>query len=112
MNHLGASSVRPFQCEVVSPNSGPLFRRGGGGGSVVFVPGTVGEGCEKVARCSFRDLRLMGLSGCPQDHGPITVRPIMWRIALQRLLRDMSEAWALCFLRSGVRWVCFLALSF
>ncbi|GJS68416.1 RNA-directed DNA polymerase, eukaryota, reverse transcriptase zinc-binding domain protein [Tanacetum coccineum] len=50
MKLLGASSVAtPSSVRLSAPNSGPLFRRGRGGGSVVFVPGTVWGGVVIVA---------------------------------------------------------------
>ncbi|GKD26361.1 hypothetical protein Tco_1232575, partial [Tanacetum coccineum] len=64
----------PSSVRLSAPNSGPLFRMGGGGGSVVFVPGTVWGGVVKVARCRPSVLVIVAVVWVVPRGGPIAVK--------------------------------------
>ncbi|GJX19485.1 ribonuclease H-like domain-containing protein [Tanacetum coccineum] len=114
----GASSVAPPSlCEGCQTLLGPLFRRGGGGGLVVFVPGTVWGGVVKVARCSPFVLVIVVVVWVVPRGGPIVVKTrSCGALALpDACLEICLEAWSLCFFARGVRWVkfpCFVILDF
>ncbi|GKD61929.1 hypothetical protein Tco_1299438, partial [Tanacetum coccineum] len=109
VSRLRRPKSRSFEIRSHSaPNSGPLFRRGGGGGSVVFVPGTVWGGVVKVARCRPSVLVIVAVvwvvpRGGPiamktRSHGPLALPEACLEICLE-----------------GVRWVkfpCVVILDF
>ncbi|GJU92206.1 ribonuclease H-like domain-containing protein [Tanacetum coccineum] len=51
-----------------------MFQRGGGGGSVVFVPGTICGGVVKVARCRPSALAIVAVVWVVPRGGPIAVK--------------------------------------
>ncbi|GJV42792.1 hypothetical protein Tco_1427328 [Tanacetum coccineum] len=72
INSAPPISVRdPFSCEVVSPNTGPLFRDGWGWRLGVFVPlaAVLSSGVNSTCKI-FWSLDSVRLAGCPQD-GPV-----------------------------------------
>ncbi|GJX96259.1 hypothetical protein Tco_0352057, partial [Tanacetum coccineum] len=90
---------------------------GGGGGSVVFVPGTVWGGVVKVARCRPSVLVIVAVVWVVPRGGPIAVKTRSYgALALpEACLEICLEAWSLCFFACGVRWVkfpCFVILDF
>ncbi|GJY10976.1 hypothetical protein Tco_0379161 [Tanacetum coccineum] len=87
---------------------------GGGGGSVVFVPGTVWGGVVKVARCRPSVLVIVAVVS---GGGPIAVKTRSYGALTlpEACLEICLEAWSLCFFACGVRWVkfpCFVILDF
>ncbi|GJU28857.1 hypothetical protein Tco_1172446 [Tanacetum coccineum] len=107
-NHSAPSSVAtPSSVRLSAPNSGPLFRRGGGGGSVVFVPGTVWGGVVKVARCRPSMLAVVAVVWAVPRIGPIAVKVALLRdlsrgvvALLLRLRSPMGRVSLLCHSRS------------
>ncbi|GJS67876.1 hypothetical protein Tco_0682441 [Tanacetum coccineum] len=100
-----------------APNSRPLFRRGGGGGLVVFVPGTVWGGVVKVARYRPSALVIVAVVWVVPRGGPIAVKTRSYGVLAlpEACLEICLEAWSLCFFACGVRWVtfpCFVILDF
>ncbi|GKA96976.1 reverse transcriptase domain-containing protein [Tanacetum coccineum] len=118
MKSLGASSVvTPSSVRLSASNSGPLFRRGRGGGSVVFVPSTVWGGVVKVARCRPSALVIVAVGWVVPRGGPIAVKIRSCGVLTlpEACLEICLEAWSLCFFACGVRWVkcpCFVILDF
>ncbi|GJV79123.1 hypothetical protein Tco_1514993 [Tanacetum coccineum] len=110
----------PFQCEVVKPYSGPLFRRGWGGGLSGIRPlAPFGDG--GVNSRHAVDLHACdcgGCSGLSQGRVPsICEDQVIWSIGASRrpALEIGLEDWSLCFFRCRSRWVkfpCFVFLDF
>ncbi|GJW70461.1 hypothetical protein Tco_0127378 [Tanacetum coccineum] len=108
----------PFSVRLFSPYFGTLVSKGGGGGLVVFVPGTVWGGVVKVARCRPSALVIVVVVWVVPRGGPIAVKTrSLWRnwCLPEACLEICLEAWSLCFFACGVRWVkfpCFVILDF